>query len=131
MRRLTITLGMFLALLAPTGGWAKGVGSWPMAGHDPQSSNYNGTERVLSAASVPALHPVWTYVAHGISNVIATGARIYALVPRGTSANVLLLDAKTGKAIRSLTPSALQLDAGDTPTSLAYSHGKLIVGGGR
>jgi outer membrane protein assembly factor BamB len=130
MRKVFLLFAVLGAFAVPASVLARGGGSWPMPGHDAQQSNFNATERVLTAQSVAGLHQVWSFPAQGPAGVIATGARVYALVPRGQTENVLVLNARTGAVDRWLSPAQLHLAAGEAPTALAYSHGKLIVGGG-
>lgn len=130
MRRRALLALLLLTIVASTPALARGPGSWPMAGHDVHNSNTNPTELIIGSKSVAALHQSWFYATRNPYQVIATGARLYALVPRGASGAVVILDARNGKLLHLLTPAALHLTSGDDLSALAYVHGELIVGGG-
>lgn len=113
---------------------AFGDSSWPMPGHDAQSTNFNAGEHTLGVNTVGRVHRVWTYT--GASRAIVAGNRVFALSRIGTSSgnlNIAVLDARTGRRLHLFTPAALRLQSGskDQPLALAYAGGRLILGAAR
>lgn len=88
------------------------------------------TPQTIGPSSVYRLHTVWSYRAV-LSSAIASGDRIYALVATGhVTFDVVELDSRTGKRLRTFTASSLRLQTRPTPDSpeaLAYARGRLIV----
>lgn len=128
LRVLPVLLSLVIASSTPA--LAHGRGSWPMAGHDIHNSNNNPTERSLGTRTISALRQTWYYSARNPYQVIATAARIYALVPHGRAGALVILDARTGKLLHLLTAATLHLTPGDDLAALTYVRGEVIVGGG-
>ncbi len=129
--RKVLLLCLLVGVMLPGSVLAAGPGSWPMAGHDAQGTSFNATERILGARNIASLHQVWHLSLRPTGVAVATGTRLFALALHGSSINVLTLEARSGKLLRTLTLNNLQFSSGELSTALAYSRGKLIVGGYR
>jgi hypothetical protein len=113
IRSLVLALG---AILLWTTALAFAADSWLMTGHDAAATNFNSGERAITRANVARLHTVWSY--SRVVQAIASDKRVYAVVAGSTGSTVAVLDAGSGKLVRTFGFAAL---------ALAYARSKLLI----
>lgn len=114
-------------------GATDGSNSWPMQAHDAGASNFNPDERLIGPTTVSRLHRVWSF--QHVLQAIATSTRVYTITDDGRTRKVVVLDAQTGRVLRTYSVAALRLSpqangscCRNQPEVLAYGQGRLIVG---
>jgi outer membrane protein assembly factor BamB len=90
----------------------------------PLSALRTGAARI-GPSSVPRLHAAWTYPIGSVIGSVATDSRVFLNQISARGDLVVMLDAQTGKVLRSFTAASLHF----SPEALAYAEGRLIVAG--
>lgn len=105
--------------------------SWPQSGYDARGTNFNGTEKTLSARNVRSLHVAWSIP--GVTAPVASGQAVYGVMygsNAGAFPGVVVINARTGATTHffSSRQLGLQTKPADAPQALALWNGRLIVG---
>ncbi len=125
LRRLPIFLAVAAALMVNA---TFAGSSWPQGQHDARGTNFNGSEKMLSARTVRTLHVAWTYPR--VTAAVASGSLVYGVFDGntiGSSPGVVVINAQTGTVTRHFSARQLGLRTQDVPRSVAVWNGRLLV----
>jgi outer membrane protein assembly factor BamB len=123
------------AVLVLTAAPVLGASTWPMQGHDAQTTNFNASEQTIGLSNVGQLHVVWS--AARVSQAVASDTQVFTLVavPGSPGArDVAVFDARTGRRLHTFSHASLHLTGtkisltGDTINAVAFAGGRLILG---
>ncbi|HZU13249.1 MAG TPA: PQQ-binding-like beta-propeller repeat protein [Chloroflexota bacterium] len=128
MRRLTAIL---LALLSALALSVTRAADWPMDGHDPAATSYSA--QGFTPAQIARLHMAWRRTGFSAINTIVAGRYVYMLANNnGGASRLLVIDAASGRTLRTYTSQSLHLSQPATPIGngmqdLAYAGGRLVI----
>jgi PQQ-like domain len=124
--RLFLTVFFACTLVSLSPARAAGDASWPVSGHDAQSSGFNPAEQLIGKSNVKLLRRSWNY--HDAYRAVVSGGRVVVVAGNGLrNQRVVMLDAVTGRALRTIAATSLHLGSTDEITDLAFDAGKVVV----
>ncbi|MGH2447742.1 MAG: PQQ-binding-like beta-propeller repeat protein [Chloroflexota bacterium] len=119
---LAVVLISCLAFVSP--GSPALADSWLMSGHDASATSAT-TDTQVNARTASRLREAWS-VRGGIADLIATRKVVFALTLGPDRLEFVSTD--TGRVIRLLGRRRLGLQHGERLQTLAYGHGKVVIG---